>query len=146
MFVRMYSSSELTTEVLGPRKGICEIMISCPALAIDIAINQNRIRVSLDIVEDVLEIWECWYVGISVPCLEWARKQRNYMHSVRGYYTIIESLAKISNIRSCGILWILWGTRTCLVLRHFALYCEILGFEGGGAVWVEYIIMENTFG
>ena len=56
MFVRMYSSSELTTEVLGPRKGICEIMISCPALAIDIAINQNRIRVSLDIVEDVLEI------------------------------------------------------------------------------------------
>ena len=55
MFVRKYSSSELTIEVSGPRKGICEIMISCPALAIDIAINQNRIRVSPDIVEDVLE-------------------------------------------------------------------------------------------
>ena len=56
MFVRMYNSSLLTTEVLGPRKGICEIMISCSTLAIDIAINQNRIRVSLDIVADVLEI------------------------------------------------------------------------------------------
>ena len=56
MFVRMYNSGELTTEVLGPRKGICEIMISCPALAIDTGINQNRIRVSSDIVEDVLEI------------------------------------------------------------------------------------------
>ena len=55
MFVRMYSSSELTTEVSGPRKGNWEIMISCPALAIDIAINQNRVRVSPDIVEDVLE-------------------------------------------------------------------------------------------
>ena len=56
MFVRMYSSGELTTEFLGPWKGICEIMISCPTLAIDTAINQNRIRVSPDIVEDVFEI------------------------------------------------------------------------------------------
>ena len=102
MFVRMYSSSELTTEVLGPRKGICEIMISCPALAIDIAINQNRIRVSPDIVEDVLRFENAGM--LEYRFLKWAKNNEITCTSVRDYHTIIESLAKISNIRSRGIL------------------------------------------
>ncbi|KAL0010931.1 hypothetical protein SO802_006039 [Lithocarpus litseifolius] len=93
MFVRMYGSSEMTKEISGPRKGICEIMISCPALAIDIAINQNRIRVSPDIVEMYLRFENAGMLAYRF--LEWAGKQQNYMHSVRAYHTMIESLAKI---------------------------------------------------
>ncbi|KAK4572726.1 hypothetical protein RGQ29_030948 [Quercus rubra] len=98
MFVRMYSSSELTTEVLDPRKRICEIMISCPALALDPALNQSGIRVSPDVVEDVLKRFE--NAGI-----------------------MIESLAKI---RQYQIMWDLVNSMRNKSMLNVETFCIIM--------------------
>lgn len=100
-FARMYSSSELAREVSDPTKRICGVMMSCPALALDTALNQSGIRVSPDIVEDVLKRFENAGM-LAYRFFEWADKQRNYMHSVRAYHTMINSLAKI---RQYQIMW-----------------------------------------
>ena len=122
MFVRMYSSSELTTEVLDPRKRICEIMISCPALALDPALNQSGIRVSPDVVEDVLKRFENAGM-LAYRFFEWAGKQRNYVHSVRAYHSMIESLAKI---RQYQIMWDLVNSMRNKSMLNVETFCIIM--------------------
>uniref|UniRef100_A0A7N2MJ66 Pentatricopeptide repeat-containing protein n=1 Tax=Quercus lobata TaxID=97700 RepID=A0A7N2MJ66_QUELO len=122
MFVRMYSSSELTTEVLDPRKRICEIMISCPALALDTALNQSGIRVSPDVLEDVLKRFENAGM-LAYRFFEWAGKQRNYMHSVRAYHSMIESLAKI---RQYQIMWDLVNSMRNKSMLNVETFCIIM--------------------
>ena len=122
MFVRMYSSSELTAEVLDPRKRICEIMISCPTLALDPALNQSGIRVSPDVVEDVLKRFENAGM-LAYRFFEWAGKQRNYVHSVRAYHSMIESLAKI---RQYQIMWDLVNSMRNKSMLNVETFCIIM--------------------
>jgi pentatricopeptide repeat protein len=122
MLTRMFSSSELTGEVSDPMKRICETMMSCPALALDTALNQSGIRVSPDIVEDVLKRFENGGM-LAYRFFEWAGRQRNYVHSVRAYHTMIQSLAKI---RQYQIMWDLVNSMRNKSMLNVETFCIIM--------------------
>lgn len=122
MSIRMYSSSELRAEVSDPLKRICEIMMSCPALALDTALNQSGIKVSPDIVEDVLKRFENAGM-LAYRFFEWAGKQQNYVHSVRAYHTMINSLAKI---RQYQIMWDLVNTMKNMGMLNVETFCIMM--------------------
>ncbi|KAG6671797.1 hypothetical protein I3842_16G022900 [Carya illinoinensis] len=122
MSIRMYSSSELRAEVSDPLKRICEIMMSCPALALDTALNQSGIKVSPDIVEDVLKRFENAGM-LAYRFFEWAGKQQDYVHSVRAYHTMINSLAKI---RQYQIMWDLVNTMKNMGMLNVETFCIMM--------------------
>ncbi|KAF5444717.1 hypothetical protein F2P56_033825 [Juglans regia] len=122
MSTRMYSSSELRAEVSDPLKRICEIMMSCPALALDTALNQSGIKVAPDIVEDVLKRFENAGM-LAYRFFEWAGKQQNYVHSVRAYHTMINSLAKI---RQYQIMWDLVNTMKNMGMLNVETFCIMM--------------------
>ncbi|KAG7941167.1 hypothetical protein I3843_16G025800 [Carya illinoinensis] len=122
MSIRMYSSSELRAEVSDPLKRICEIMMSCPALALDTALNQSGIKVSPDIVEDVLKRFENAGM-LAYRFFEWAGKQQDYVHSVRAYHTMINSLAKI---RQYQMMWDLVNTMKNMGMLNVETFCIMM--------------------
>lgn len=122
IFARMYSSSEPTREILDPLKRICKIMMSCPVLALDTALNEGGIRVSPDVVDDVLKKFENAGM-LAYRFFEWAGKQRNYVHSIRSYHTMIESLAKI---RQYQIMWDLVNDMRNKSMLNVETFCIIM--------------------
>ncbi|KAJ8559961.1 hypothetical protein K7X08_004019 [Anisodus acutangulus] len=69
-------------------------MMSCPKLGLDTDLDQSGIRVSPEIVEDVVKRFENAGM-LAYRFFEWAEKQHNYEHSTKAYHFMIESLAKI---------------------------------------------------
>ncbi|KAI3417660.1 uncharacterized protein J3R85_014341 [Psidium guajava] len=122
----MYSSSESVRDISESLRKISKIMMSTPALALDTALDQSGIRVSPDMVEDVLKKFENAGM-LAYRFFEWAGKQRNYSHSVRAYHIMIESLAKI---RQYQIVWevvnamrnknMLNVETFCIIMRKYA--------------------------
>ncbi|KAM1042732.1 hypothetical protein ACFX13_034852 [Malus domestica] len=98
---RNYCSTEPTRQFSDPTKRIFKIMMSCPTLALDTALDQTGIRISPEMVEEVLMRFNNAGM-VAYRFFEWAAKQRNYSHSVKAYHAMIESLAKI---RQYQIMW-----------------------------------------
>ncbi|PRQ19323.1 putative tetratricopeptide-like helical domain-containing protein [Rosa chinensis] len=101
MLSRNYCSSEATRHITDPTKRICKIMMSCSALTLDTALDQSGVRISPEIVEDVLVRFKNAGM-VAYRFFEWAAKQQNYTHSVKAYHAMIDSLAKI---RQYQIMW-----------------------------------------
>ncbi|OVA00706.1 Pentatricopeptide repeat [Macleaya cordata] len=101
MFWRRTYSNETVKEILDPTRKICKIMMSCPKMGLEAALNESGIRISADLVEDILKRFENGGMQ-AYRFFEWAQKQRNYTHSVRAYNIMIGSLAKI---RQYQIMW-----------------------------------------
>ncbi|KAL6987010.1 hypothetical protein U1Q18_012769 [Sarracenia purpurea var. burkii] len=122
MLARMYSSSETVKEISDPTKKICKIMMSCPKLGLDTALDQCGIRVSPDVVEEVLKSFENAGM-LTYRFFEWAGKQRNYEHSIRAYHTMITSLAKI---RQYKIVWDLVNSMRSKKTLNIETFCIIM--------------------
>lgn len=122
MLARMYSSSETMKEISDPTKRLCKIMISCPKLGLDTALDQSGIRVSADVVEEVLKRFENAGM-VTYRFFEWAGRQRNYEHSIRAYHTMIESLAKI---RQYKIAWDLVNSMRSKKMLNIETFCIIM--------------------
>ncbi|GFZ09821.1 tetratricopeptide repeat (TPR)-like superfamily protein [Actinidia rufa] len=118
----MYSSSGTTKEFSDPTKGICKIMMSCPKLGLHTALDQSGIRVSPDVVEEVLKKFENAGM-LTNQFFEWAGKQRNYEHSIRAYHAMIESLAKI---RQYKIVWDLVNSMRSKKILNIETFCIIM--------------------
>ncbi|XP_027338422.1 pentatricopeptide repeat-containing protein At1g77360, mitochondrial [Abrus precatorius] len=125
-FAKMYSTSEPVDEVADATETVCKVMMSCPTLALDTALNQTGVRVSPDLVENVLRRFE--NAGMSAfRFFEWAEKQRSYSHPIKAYHLMIESLAKI---RQYQIMWDLVNAMRqkgmlnvetfCIMMRKYA--------------------------
>ncbi|XAR62846.1 hypothetical protein NMG60_11017743 [Bertholletia excelsa] len=122
ILARMYSASETMKDLFDPQKKVCEIMISCPKLGLDTALDQSGIRVSPEIVEEVLKKFKTAGM-LSYRFFEWAGKQRNYEHSIRAYHAMIESLAKI---RQYKIMWDLVNSMRNKKLLNIETFCIIM--------------------
>ncbi|XP_057987084.1 pentatricopeptide repeat-containing protein At1g77360, mitochondrial isoform X2 [Hevea brasiliensis] len=122
MLARRYSSSKPTTEISDATKKICKIMMSSPAVTLDTALDQNGIRVSPEIVEDVLKKFENAGM-VAYRFFEWAEKQQHYTHSIRAYHTMIESLAKI---RQYQIMWDLVNEMRRKRMLNVETFCIIM--------------------
>lgn len=101
IFSRNYCTKEPTSHFSDPTKRICKIMMSTPTLALDTALDQSGIRISPEIVEEVVGKFNNAGM-IAYRFFEWAGRQRNYTHSVKAYHAMIESLAKI---RQYQMMW-----------------------------------------
>ncbi|XVE55284.1 hypothetical protein DITRI_Ditri03aG0146300 [Diplodiscus trichospermus] len=119
---RRYCSSEPTRDDLVTSKKICKIMMSSSPVVLDTALDQSRLRVSPEVVEDVLKRFENAGM-LAYRFFEWAEKQRSYMHSVRAYHTMIESLAKI---RQYQIMWDLVNTMRNKSILNVETFCIIM--------------------
>lgn len=122
VLTRLYSSSETIKDTSESTKGICKVMMSCPKSGLDTVLNQSGIRVSPDIVEDVLKRFENAGM-LAYQFFEWAGKQRNYVHSIRAYHTMIESLAKI---RQYQIMWDLVNSMRSNGMLNVETFCIII--------------------
>lgn len=121
-WAKMYSSGEGGRDILDPTDRICKIMISCPRVVLDTALDQGGIRVSPEVVEDVLKRFG--NAGLLAHrFFEWAGKQRNYTHSIRAYHTMIESLAKI---RQYQIMWDLVNSMRKKGMLNVETFCIIM--------------------
>ncbi|KAF6174218.1 hypothetical protein GIB67_033750 [Kingdonia uniflora] len=122
----MYSSEPKFIDIYDPKKRICKIMMSCPKVGLETSLNGSGIRVSADLVEDVLKRFSNAGM-LAYRFFEWAGKQRNYEHTVISYHTMIESLGKIrqykimwdvvNSMRSKGVLNI---ETFCVMIRKYA--------------------------
>ncbi|XWS15164.1 hypothetical protein CRYUN_Cryun35bG0070900 [Craigia yunnanensis] len=97
-------------------------MMSSSSLVLDTALDQSGLRVSLEIVEDVLKRFEDAGM-LAYRFLEWAEKLRNYMYSVRAYHTMIESLAEN---RQYHIMWDLMNTMRNKSILNVETFCIIM--------------------
>ncbi|XP_057974989.1 pentatricopeptide repeat-containing protein At1g77360, mitochondrial [Malania oleifera] len=122
ILARRYSSSEATREFLDPTKSICKIMMSCPKAGLETSLDQSGIRISPDVVEGVLKKFENAGM-LAHRFFEWAEKQRNYVHSIRAYHTMIESLAKI---RQYQIMWNLVNAMRSKRMLNVETFCIIM--------------------
>ncbi|KAG5045640.1 hypothetical protein AAZX31_06G111600 [Glycine max] len=127
VFTKMHSASEAMIQDVGEAsERVCKVMMTCPTLGLDTALNQTGVRVSPDLVENVLKRFE----NAGMPAFrffEWAEKQRGYSHSIRAYHLMIESLAKI---RQYQIVWDLVSAMRkkgmlnvetfCIMMRKYA--------------------------
>ncbi|XP_022765904.1 pentatricopeptide repeat-containing protein At1g77360, mitochondrial-like [Durio zibethinus] len=120
--VRSYCSSESTRDVLVTSNKVCKIMMSSSPMVLDTALDQSGLRVSPEVVEDVLKRFENAGM-LAYRFFEWAEKQRNYMHSIRAYHTMIESLAKI---RQYQIMWDLVNTMRNKSMLNVETFCIIM--------------------
>lgn len=122
VFAKMYSGSEPVQDISDSTRKLCKVMLSCPTLALDTALNQTGIRVSPDLVENVLKRFENAGM-VAYRFFEWAEKQRNYSHSIRAYHTMIESLAKI---RQYQIMWDLVNAMKKKEMLNIETFCIIM--------------------
>ncbi|WCJ44415.1 Tetratricopeptide repeat (TPR)-like superfamily protein [Euphorbia peplus] len=123
LFARRYSSSESTSEVtLDVSKWIYKIMMSTPVVTLHTALDQNGVKVSPEIVEDVLKRFQNAGM-VAYRFFEWAEKQRHYTHSIRAYHAMIESLAKI---RQYQIMWDLINSMKSKKLLNVETFCIIM--------------------
>ncbi|KAF8413183.1 hypothetical protein HHK36_001159 [Tetracentron sinense] len=121
ILARMYSSNE-TVKMSDPVKRICKIMMACPKLGLETALNESGVRVSPDLVEDVLKRFE--NAGMQAyRFFEWAGKQWNYTHSIRAYHTMISSLAKT---RQYQIMWDLVNSMRSKGILNVETFCVIM--------------------
>ncbi|KAL6555393.1 hypothetical protein OROGR_006651 [Orobanche gracilis] len=119
---RFYSSGEIVQDAHDTTKRVCKVIMSCPKIGLDTALDQSGIRVSEDVVEKVLEKFENAGM-LAHRFFEWAGKQRYYEHSVRAYHTMIESLAKI---RQYEIMWDLVNTMRGKGMLNIETFCIIM--------------------
>lgn len=122
MLTRLYCSSEAIEEVSDTTKRICKIMISCPKLGLDTLLDQSGVRVSPDVVEEVLKRFENAGM-LTYRFFEWAGKQHKYEHSIRAYHSMIESLAKI---RQYKIVWDLVNSMRSKRILNIETFCIIM--------------------
>ncbi|KAL2339741.1 hypothetical protein Fmac_007681 [Flemingia macrophylla] len=126
LIAKMHITSESIQEVGEASERVCKVMMTCPPLALDTALNQTGVRVSPEIVENVLKRFE--NAGMSAfRFFEWAENQKGYSHSVRAYHLMIESLARI---RQYQIMWDLVNVMRkkgmlnvetfCIMMRKYA--------------------------
>ncbi|XP_012078305.1 pentatricopeptide repeat-containing protein At1g77360, mitochondrial [Jatropha curcas] len=120
--IRRYSSSEPISEISDVTKKIYKLMMSTPAVTLDTALNQNGIRVSPEIVENVLKKFENAGM-VAYRFFEWAEKQRHYTHSIRAYQTMIESLGKI---RQYQIMWDVVNAMRSKRMLNVETFCIIM--------------------
>ncbi|KAK6149147.1 hypothetical protein DH2020_016672 [Rehmannia glutinosa] len=119
---RSYSSGEIVQDSSDITKRVCKIIMSCPKLGLDTALDQSGIRVSEDVVEGVLTKFENAGM-LAHRFFEWAGKQRHYVHSVRAYHIMIESLAKI---RQYEIMWDLVNSMRSKGMLNIETFCIIM--------------------
>ncbi|XP_027067196.2 pentatricopeptide repeat-containing protein At1g77360, mitochondrial [Coffea arabica] len=119
---RMYSSRESLQDSSDMVKRVCKIMMSCPKLGLDTELDQNGIRVSPEIAEEVLKRFENAGV-LAYRFFDWAGKQRNYEHSVKAYHTMIEALAKI---RQYQLMWDLVNAMRSKKMLNIETFCIIM--------------------
>ncbi|KAJ4700738.1 putative Pentatricopeptide repeat-containing protein [Melia azedarach] len=122
LLVRRYNPSESSMESLSTAKSISKIMLSSPAVVLDTALDQSGVRLSPEIVEDVLKRFENAGM-LAYRFFKWAEKQRSYELSVRAYHTMIESLAKI---RQYQIMWDLVNAMRNKRMLNVETFCIIM--------------------
>ncbi|CAI0383385.1 unnamed protein product [Linum tenue] len=122
MGMRAYSSTPSVAEKPDPVKTICKIMMSSTAVTLDTALEQSGVRVSPEVVEDVLKRFENAGM-IAFRFFEWAEKQRHYEHSVRVYHTMIESLSKIRQYR---VMWDVVNAMKSKRMLNVETFCIIM--------------------
>lgn len=124
---RLYTTGAVEKDLLDMSiKQISKIIMSYPKAGLDVALDHSGVKVTPEIVENVLKRFENAGM-LSYRFFEWAGRQRNYMHSVEAYHIVIGSLTKI---RQFDIMWGLLGTmrnrgllRTetfCIIMRKYA--------------------------
>ncbi|KAK4375542.1 hypothetical protein RND71_006219 [Anisodus tanguticus] len=97
-------------------------MMSCPKLGLDTDLDQSGIRVSPEIVEDVVKRFENAGM-LAYRFFEWAEKQHNYEHSTKAYHFMIESLAKI---RQYQMTWDLVNKMKTKGMLNIETFCIIM--------------------
>lgn len=122
IFTRMYSSRETLADTPDMVKRICKIMMSCPKLGLDTSFEQNGVRVSPEVVEEVLKRFENAGM-LAYRFFDWAGKQRSYEHSIKAYHIMIESLAKI---RQYQIMWDLVNAMRGKNMLNIETFCIIM--------------------
>ena len=122
LFAKMYCASQPVQEVVDATRMVCKVMMSCPPVALDTALNQTGVRVSPDLVESVLKRFGNAGM-LAFRFFEWAEKQRNYSHSIRAYHSVIESLAKI---RQYQIVWDLVNAMRKRGMLNIETFCIIM--------------------
>lgn len=122
LLARRYNSSQAMREVSETTEKICKLMMSSPPVVLDTALNQSGMRVSPEVVEEVLKRFENAGM-LAYRFFEWAEKQRNYVHSVRAYHTMIGSLAKI---RQYQIMWDLVNIMRNKDMLNVETFCIIM--------------------
>ncbi|KAJ1382558.1 Tetratricopeptide-like helical domain superfamily [Sesbania bispinosa] len=96
--------------------------MSTPTVTLDTALDQTGVRVSPELVENILKRFE--NAGMSAfRFFEWAEKQRNYTHTIRAYHLMIESLAKI---RQYQIMWDLVNAMRKKGMLNVETFCIIM--------------------
>ncbi|KAG1363364.1 pentatricopeptide repeat-containing protein, mitochondrial [Cocos nucifera] len=119
----MYSSnSKNVPEVVDPTKRLCKIMMSCPSVGLERALDETGIRVSPELAEEVIKRFENAGM-VAYRFFEWTRKQRGFSHSVRAYHTMIGSLAKI---RQYQLMWDLVATMRREGILNMETFCVIM--------------------
>ncbi|KAL0556311.1 hypothetical protein IC582_004824 [Cucumis melo] len=122
LFARLYNSGEQTVTVSDSIKSMCKTMMTCHSLALETALDQTGIRISPEIAEAVLKRFENAGM-LAYRFFEWASKQRNYVHSVRAYHSMIESLAKI---RQYQMVWDLVNAMRNKEILNVETFCIIM--------------------
>ncbi|XP_050214982.1 pentatricopeptide repeat-containing protein At1g77360, mitochondrial [Mercurialis annua] len=123
ILARRFNSSIPASEISNDvTKKVCKILMSSPAVTLDTSLDQNGVRVSPEIVEDVLKRFENAGM-VAYRFFEWAEKQRHYTHSIRAYHTMIESLAKI---RQYQIMWDLVNAMRKKRMLNVETFCIIM--------------------
>ncbi|PIA40257.1 hypothetical protein AQUCO_02500156v1 [Aquilegia coerulea] len=121
MLRRSYSTKTLN-QFPDPIQKLSKIMMNCPKLGLESTLNESGIRVSEELVEEILKKFD--NAGMqSYRFFEWASKQRNYTHSVKSYHIIIGSLAKI---RQYKIMWDLVNTMKSKGVLNVETFCIIM--------------------
>ncbi|CAM8948810.1 unnamed protein product [Rhodiola kirilowii] len=122
LLARNYTARGISDEIAELSKGICKIIMSSPKVGLETALDQSGIRISTEIVEDVLKRSENAGM-LSYQFFEWAAKQRNYTHTVKAYHAMIVSLAKI---RQYKIMWDLVNTMRSKSMVNVETFCIIM--------------------
>ncbi|XP_022993872.1 pentatricopeptide repeat-containing protein At1g77360, mitochondrial [Cucurbita maxima] len=122
LLARLYSSGEHVDTISDSTKSICKIMMTCQTLALETALDQSGIRISPEIAEAVLKRFENAGM-LAYRFFEWASKQRSYVHSVRAYHSMIESLAKI---RQYQMVWDLVNVMRNKEILNVETFCIIM--------------------
>ncbi|KAG9146647.1 hypothetical protein Leryth_019681 [Lithospermum erythrorhizon] len=119
---RMYSSKGAAQDITEVTKKISKILMSCPKLGLDTVLEQNGIRASPEVVEEVLKKFE--NAGtLAYTFFEWADRQRHYEHTVKAYHYMIESVAKV---RQYQIMWDLVNSMRKKGLLNIETFCIIM--------------------
>ncbi|XP_038984274.1 pentatricopeptide repeat-containing protein At1g77360, mitochondrial [Phoenix dactylifera] len=121
--IRMYSSnSKNAPDVIDPTKRLCKIMMSCPSVSLERALDETGIRISTELAEAVIKRFENAGM-LAYRFFEWTRKQRGFSHSVRAYHTMIGSLAKI---RQYQLMWDLVAAMRREGILNIETFCVIM--------------------